>query len=85
MQELLQPFAHLVASPAHHGSFIYGQRPIGDDQLLVDADNPSETLACGACPDGGVEREHLVGRLLEGDAVGLELGAEREELRTSVR
>ena len=53
--------------------------------MFVYADNLSEAFASGASADGGVERKHLVGRFFKGDAVRFESGAERKELRTSVR
>ena len=53
--------------------------------MFVNADNLSESLASRASSDRGIERKHLVGRFFEGDSVRLELGAERKELRTSVR
>ena len=84
MQELLQPLAHLLASPANHSSFVHGQGTVRDDQLFVDTDNLAESLASRTSPDRRVERKHLVGRFLKGDAVGFKLGAEREKLRTSV-
>ena len=52
--------------------------------MLVNADDSSETFASGAGSDGRIERKHLVGRFVKGDAVGLELGAEGEELGASV-
>ena len=84
VQEFLQPFAHFLASPAHHGTVVYGECPVRDNQLLVNANHLAETLASRAGADGRVERKHLVARLLEGDAVGLELGAEGEELCASI-
>ena len=51
-EELLQPFAHFLATPAHHGSIVYGEGAVGDDQLLVDAYHTAKALALGAGTDG---------------------------------
>ena len=48
------------------------QGSIGNDHLLVDAYHLAEAFALWAGTDGRVEGKELVGRLLEGDAVGLE-------------
>ena len=80
----IPPFAHLFAPPAYDGSVIDGQGTVGYHEMLVDADDPSESLAYGACADGRVEGEHLVVRFFEGDAVCLELGTETIEAGTPV-
>ena len=80
----IPPFAHLFAPPAYNGSIIDGQGAVGYHEMLVDADDFPESLAYGTCADGRVEGEHLVVRLLEDDAVRLELGAEPVEAGASV-
>ena len=76
LYEPVFPLAHLLAVPGHHAAVVDGERGIGDDQVLIDADNLAEALAFRTGAHGRIEREHLVGRLLEGDAVGLEARAE---------
>ena len=75
--EPLLPFAHLLAAPAHHRPLVDRQRRVGDDQVFIDADDASESLALGAGSGRGVEGEQFVGGFLKGDAVGLEPHAER--------
>ena len=70
--ECVFPLAHLLTPPAHHGVVVDREGLVGHHQILVDADDPSESLALGAGPHGVVEVEHQVARLVEGDAVGLE-------------
>ena len=55
VQEFLQPFAHLFASPAHHGTVVYGECPVRDNQLFVNANHLAETLAGRTGTDGRVE------------------------------
>ena len=62
--------------PALHAAVIDGEGGVGDDQLLVDADDASEPFARGTGPEGGIEREHIVVRLFKTDAVGLKSGRE---------
>ena len=74
--ELLEPHAHLLASPADHASVVKTQRGIRDDQLLVDADDASESFAGRTSAKRRVEGKHVVRWLLEGDAVSLETSGE---------
>ena len=80
----IPPFAHLLAPPAYYSAVVDGQGTVGYHEMLVDADDPSESLAHGACADGRVEGEHLVVRFFEDDAVCFEFGAETIEAGTSV-
>ena len=72
--ELLEPHAHLLASPTNHTTVVDTHGRVGDDQLLVDAYHTAESLASGAGSQWGVEGKHVVGWFLEGHAVGLETG-----------
>ena len=74
--EFLLPLAEFCSAPAHHGTIVDRERAIGDDKVLVDAHHAPETFAAGAGSHGIVEREKVVARFLEGDAVGLEAGGE---------
>ena len=85
VKKFIQPFAHLLATPTNHGPVVNGQGTVRNHQMLVYADNLSESFASRASSDGGVERKHLVGRFFESDAVCFELGTERKELCASVR
>ena len=85
VQEFVQPFAHLFATPTNHCSVINRQGPVGNHQLFVYADNLSEAFTGRTGSDRGVERKHLVGGFFESDAISFESGAERKELGTSVR
>ena len=71
--ELVLPYPHLIAVPAHHAAVVYTERRVGYDQFLVDAYHLAETLAFGACPDRRVEREHVVRRFFESHPVGFKL------------
>ena len=79
------PFAHFLSAPAHYGAVVYGEGAVGDNKMLVDANDTSEAFAFRTCPDGGVEREHLVVGLFKRDAVRLEFGAETVEAGRAVR
>ena len=70
------PLAHLLASPALHATLIQRECRIGYDQAFVYAHNLAETLALGACTQGGVEGKELVGGFLKHYAVGLEARVE---------
>ena len=74
--EFLLPLAEFRSAPAHHGAVVDRERTIGDDKVLVDAHHAAEALAAGARSHGIVEREKVVARFFEGDAVGLEAGGE---------
>ena len=74
--EFLLPLAEFCPAPAHHGTVVDRERTIGDDKVLVDAHHATETLAARAGSHGIVEREKVVARFFEGDAVGLEAGGE---------
>ena len=69
MDELSFPFAHHLSTPAHHGVVIHRATPVGNHQVLVNADHAAEAFARGACPDGVVEVEHQVARLVKGHPV----------------
>ena len=75
--KLVAPGTHLLATPAYHAAVVYAQRSVGHHELLVDANDASEAATLGAGTHRRVEREELLRRLLEGDAVGLEALAER--------
>ena len=79
------PLAHLLASPAHHRTFVDGEGTVGDDQMLVNADDTSETLTLRTGSDRGVEGEHLVVGLFKRYAVRLEFGAETIQAGAAVR
>ncbi|OPZ43932.1 MAG: hypothetical protein BWY95_02157 [Bacteroidetes bacterium ADurb.BinA104] len=74
--EIFFPFAHLFAAPADHGAVIYAQGAVGYDKRLVYAYYASESVAARACAYGRVEREEIVGRLLELYAIGFKTVAE---------
>ena len=79
--EPLLPLLHLLPVPADDTAVIDGEGGVGDDQLLVDADDTPEalTLWTGSC--GGVKGEHLVVGLLERHPVGFETHREVVEDR----
>ena len=85
MNQFFFPFAHFLSAPAHYGAVVYGEGAVGDNKMLVDANDTSEAFAFRTCPDGGVEREHLVVGLFKRDAVRLEFGAETVEAGRAVR
>ncbi len=70
--ELVFPHAHLLAVPRLHTTVVDGQRGIGNNQVLVDADDHAETLTLRTGADGRIKGEELVGGLFERHAVGLE-------------
>ena len=74
--EPLFPFAHLLAPPAHHSIVIHAECAVGDDQMLIYADDLAKAFTLGTSACGGVEGEHVVGGFLKGDAVCLEAYAE---------
>ena len=78
--EPLLPFAHLLAPPAHHSIVIHAECAVGDDQMLVYADDLAKAFTLGTSACGGVEGEHVVGGFLKGDAVSLEADAEGVQL-----
>ena len=70
--QVLLPLAHLFAAPAGHAIVVDRERLVGDDQVLVDADDAAEAFAARAGAKRAVEREELFARLFERHAVGLE-------------
>ena len=70
--QLLFPQAHGLAAPAGDGAFVDRLALVGDDQILVDADDFAVALAAGTGTQRVVEAEQVFGGLFEGDSVGLE-------------
>ena len=70
--QLLPPPFHRFAPPAGDSVLIDTFGLVGHDQVLVDADHFAVTFAPGAGSHRIVETEHMLGRLLERDAVQLE-------------
>ena len=70
--ELILPHAHLVAVPTLHAAVVDAQRGVGNDELLVDADNLAEAFTLWAGAQRRVEREHLVAGFFERDTIGFE-------------
>ena len=66
------PLLHLLSPPAYYGVVVDGERRVGDDYVLVDADDAAVTLTGGTGPVGVVEAEEVGVGLFEGDAVGFE-------------
>ena len=58
--EPLLPLLHLLTVPAYDAAVIYRERRIGDDKLLVDADDASESLTLRTGTHGRIEGEKLV-------------------------
>ena len=71
--KLLLPLLHRSTAPARNGIFVYGFALVGNNQILVNADNFTVAFAYGAGSERIVEAEQMLGGLLEFDAVGLEL------------
>ena len=69
MDELVLPFAHHLTPPAHHRVVIHRAVAVGNHQVLINADDVSETFTCGTGAQRIVEVEHQVGWFLKGDAV----------------
>ena len=74
--EIMLPFAHFLAAPAHHGVVVDRSGWVGHHKALVYAHHFAEALASGACSHGIVEVEHHVRRFGKGHAVGFKPGAE---------
>ena len=70
--QLVLPPAHRLAAPAGHGILVDALALVGDDQVLVDADDLAVALAAGAGSQRVVEAEEVLGGGLELDAVGFE-------------
>ena len=78
--EVAFPLAQFLAMPACHTPVIDAEGGVGDDEILVDADDAAVALACGTDAHGRVEREEVVGRFLEGHSVSLHERRERNVL-----
>src|SRR5574344_2629184 len=74
--EFVLPLTHLLSTPTEDGTIIDAKRSVGDDEFLINAYNAPEAFALRASPNGRIEGEHIVGRLLEGDAIFLETRGE---------
>jgi hypothetical protein len=57
--------------PAYHTTVIDGERCVGYNEVLVDANNLSKALTLWTGSYGRVEREQVVGRFFKGYAVSL--------------
>ena len=70
--EGLPPFAHLLSAPTHDSTVVDAECFVGDYQVLVDADDPSEsfTFRTGSC--GSVEGKEIFCGVLKLHAVGFE-------------
>ena len=68
--KLVFPLFHLFAPPALHTTIIDTECRVRNHQFLVCSDNPSESLTSRTGPQRRVEREGVVIRFREFDAVG---------------
>ena len=71
------PFSHLLAAPADNSAVVKTQLCVRNHQTFVYANHTAETSAFGAGAYRGIEREHLLAGLFEGDAVALKIRGER--------
>ena len=78
--EVAFPLAQFLAMPACHTTVIDAEGGVGDDEILVDANDAAVALACGTDAHGRVEREEVVGRFFEGHSVSLHERRERNVL-----
>ena len=75
--ELGLPLVHFLPTPTLDTALIDALGRIGDDQMWVDTGDVAPTLAGRTSTHRRVESEELVGRFLEGNAIGLESRGER--------
>ena len=82
--EILFPFAHLLAPPHGHGIVVDRERCIGNHQVLAHSHHRTYALAGLACPVRIIETEEVDAGFYKTHAVGLEFVRKFQKARMAV-
>ncbi len=80
LQQRLEPFAHRFAAPGSNSAFVYRERFVGNNKILVYAQHFTESLTRLAGAEGVIEAEEVYGGLCKRHSVQLETIGEVEFL-----